>query len=69
MSLEPVMILTKKKESRAKWKACKKRSAQLWQKFLSERAKFLAMKMQTTEEKALKAIIKSEQSRHTFKKN
>jgi hypothetical protein len=68
LSIDPMMIRIRKRESRAKWKACKKCSAQIRQKFLTERAEFLAMKMRTTEEKALKAILKVEQARCTFKK-
>jgi hypothetical protein len=68
LSLHPTLIAQRKRESRAKWWACKKRSAQIRLQFLTERAEFLAQKLRTTEEKALKAIIKSEQSRNNFKR-
>ena len=43
-----------------------KHSASLRLQFLHERAELLATKMHTTEEKALKAIIRAEQSRQLF---
>lgn len=54
------------RSSRAKWKACKKWSATLQKQFLEERAELLASKLRTTEEKALRAIIKAEESKQTF---
>jgi hypothetical protein len=68
LSLDPVLIHNNKKAARAKWQACKKRSEQIRMRFLSERADFMAMKMRTSEEKALRAILQSEASRHTFQK-
>jgi hypothetical protein len=68
LSLDPVLIHNHKKAARAKWRACKKRSGQIRMRFLSERAEFMAMKMHTSEEKALRAILQSEASRHTFQK-
>jgi hypothetical protein len=51
------IIRTHVKQSRDKWKACKKRSDQICRQFLEERASFFASKLRCTEEKALRAII------------
>jgi len=51
---------------RVKWKACKKRNIALCQKFLSKKAGMVAIKLGTTREKAIRAILKSEESRRTF---
>jgi hypothetical protein len=56
-----------KKITRDRWKSCKKRSVEIRKNFLLERATYLASKMHTSEEKALKAIIKSEKYRHIYK--
>jgi hypothetical protein len=60
--IDLTFINVKKKKTRAKWRSCKKFSAEICKKLLTERAAFLASKMQTSEEKALKAIIKAERS-------
>lgn len=60
---DPDLINTFKKEARAKWQSCKKKKWQYEKKVSLERVAFLASKMCTTEEKALKAILKSEESR------
>jgi hypothetical protein len=57
------IINQNKKLSRDKWKSCKKQSFELRKKNLSERATYLAAQMRTSEEKALIAIMKSEEAR------
>jgi hypothetical protein len=63
---DPSFIKSMLKTAHSKWRQCKKRSITLRRQFLQGRAKFLASKMCTTEEKALKAIIQAERSRHTY---
>jgi len=60
-------IITSQRKCRAQWQACKKKSFLLRKQFLQERAELMAEKMRTLEEKAVKAILKSEESRLTFK--
>lgn len=43
-----------------------KRCASIRQQFLNERADLMASKLHTSEEKALKAILKAEESKRTF---
>jgi hypothetical protein len=54
------IIQQKKKETRAKWHSCKKRSFDVRRKFLRERATF-------TEEKALRTILKAEEPRTMYR--
>ncbi|MFN9952374.1 MAG: hypothetical protein ACK55I_04680, partial [bacterium] len=56
-------IITSQRKCRAQWQACKKKSFLLRKQFLQERAELMAEKMRTLEEKAVKAILKSEESR------
>jgi hypothetical protein len=58
-SLDPSLIQQRKKESKNQWKAIKKKSALIRQTFLQEQAELMAMKLRTSEEKALLAIIKA----------
>jgi len=51
---------------RSKWKAQKKRCFELRMKFLEDRAALLVEKMRTTNEKALRAIKRAEESKRTF---
>ena len=44
----------------------KKKTMELRRKFLEERAERMAQKMRTTEEKALKAILKAEDSKRIY---
>jgi hypothetical protein len=44
----------------------KKKSKEIRRAFLSDRAQFMAEKMRTVEEKALKAILSSEASRKNY---
>lgn len=67
MSRDAILIGKRKKEARAKWRACKKRSAEMRKKYLSERAEYLAIKMRATEEKALRAIIQAEESKSIYR--
>jgi hypothetical protein len=66
-SLDPVLITQRKRETRSKWKACKKQSALIHHQFLVECAEYMANKMRTTEEKALRAIIHVEASKRSYK--
>lgn len=52
--------------NRAKWKACKKRNSDIRKKILSERVEMMAIKLCTTLEKVIRAIINSEESRCIF---
>jgi actin-related protein len=65
-NMDSIFIYTKLWTLRASWKTCKKQSSQLRQQFLEERAAFYAMKIRSSHEKALRAIIRSEESRKTF---
>jgi hypothetical protein len=53
--------------SRAWWKACKKRSAEIRRQFLLDHAALLASKLRTSEEKSTEAIIKAEETRSIYK--
>jgi hypothetical protein len=66
-TMDITIINHQKTLTRNKWKSCKKRSYELRKKFLYERANYLATKMRTTEEKALCAIIRSEDSRRIYR--
>jgi hypothetical protein len=67
LSLDPTLISNRKRESRSKWRTCKKHSEHIRAHFLSDRAELMAQNVGTSEEKALKAIIKAEASRRTCK--
>jgi hypothetical protein len=67
LSLDPTLIQLRKRETRAKWKSCKKRSDSIRCQFLEERAEYLASKMCTTQEKALRAIIHAEDSEKIYR--
>jgi len=67
LSLDPTLIQLRKRETRAKWKSCKKRSDSIRCQFLEERAEYLASKMCTTQEKALRAIIHAEESEKIYR--
>jgi hypothetical protein len=54
-------------EARKQWKEIKQRSPQLRKEFLTELAKEHASKMNTTTEIALKVIIRTEESKQTYK--
>ena len=64
--IDPIFITKKKGEARIKWRSCKKKSEVIRLKFLKDKAELMALKLRTSEEKALRAIIKSEASRRTF---
>jgi len=64
--MDITIINHQKTLTRNKWKSCKKCSYELRKKFLSEQANNLATKMRTTEEKALRAIKRSEESRRIY---
>jgi len=64
--MDSSFIWKKKRQTRSLWRSCKKKSESICLQFWNEKAKLLASKMRTTEEKALKAIIKVEQSRRIF---
>ena len=49
--------------SQNEWKSHKKKSASIRRQFLIERAELLADKLRTAEEKALRAILRAEDSR------
>lgn len=53
-------------EYRNQWKAVKKRSTQMRQTSLQDRALMMAEKMKTNKEKALKAILAAEASRRSY---
>jgi hypothetical protein len=57
------LIFSQQKLSRNAWRSCKKRSVILQKKILSESSELLASEMRTTEEKAVRAIMKAEESR------
>jgi hypothetical protein len=63
---DPEEIKSYLKLARNKWRACKKNSAAIRQKFLEERAAFFASKLQCSEEKALCAIIRAEESKRIY---
>lgn len=67
LSLDPSLIQLRKREARARWKSCKKRSDSIRRQFLAERAEYLAAKMHTTEEKALQALVHAEESKKIYK--
>jgi hypothetical protein len=66
ITLDPVQIQSRKREARNKWRSCKKKSQVIRRQFLTERAEYLAAKMRTTEEKALKAILHAEEARKIY---
>ena len=57
------------KRARDRWRTCKKRSTAIRKKFLEERAAFFASKLKCTEEKAIRAIIKAEESKRIYNNN
>ncbi len=61
-----MFVVGQLKHHQAKWKACKKKSLEIHRAFLEETAEMMAIKMRTTHEKAIKEIIKSEESRRSF---
>jgi hypothetical protein len=63
---DPELILDHLKQARSTWKACKKKCSSICQKFLEERAAFCASKLRCSEEKALCAILKSEESKKVY---
>jgi len=63
---DPMEIKVHLKQARNKWRACQKKNAAIRQKFLKEWAAFFASKLWCTEEKALRAIIKSEESKWIY---
>jgi hypothetical protein len=67
LSLDPTLIQTRKREARNKWKSCKKRSETIRHQFLIERAEYLATKIHTTEEKALRVIPHAEEAKKIYK--
>jgi len=67
LSLDPILIQTRKREARNKWRTCKKRSKTIRCQFLVERAEYLAMKIQTSGEKALRAILHAEEAKKIYK--
>jgi hypothetical protein len=64
--IDPIFINKKKGEARIKWRSCKKKSEVIRLQFLKDKAELMALKLRTSEEKALRAIIKLEASRRTF---
>lgn len=52
--------------ARQEWKEVKSRGSELRRQFLIEQAEDYACKLKTTPEKALHAIIKAEESKHTY---
>jgi len=63
---DPTLIHSRLKSTRSSWKTCKKHSSNLRKQLLNERAEFFAKKIRSTQEKAVRAIIKAEASRRTF---
>jgi len=61
--IDPIFIHKKKQEAHNKWRSCKKHSEEIRLQFLKDKAELMALELRTPEEKALKAIIKSEASR------
>jgi hypothetical protein len=59
-------IHQKMEEYHNQWKAVKKRSTQMRQTSLQDRALMMAEKMKTNKEKALKAILAAEASRRSY---
>jgi len=57
-----VFIHQQLKQCCNKWKVCKKQCYAMHKRFLSERAQLMASKMKTNEERAIKAIIRAEES-------
>ena len=57
------LIETNLKRVRDRWRACKKKSTAIRKKFFEERAAFFASKLKCTEEKAIRAILKAEESK------
>lgn len=55
------------KSSRAAWNVAKKRSHTIRQRFLSDCADLMAQKMHTSHEKAIRVILRAEQSRITYR--
>jgi hypothetical protein len=59
-------LVKEKKEARAKWRTYKKGSAEMTKKYLYERAEYLAQKMRTSEGKALRAVLRADDSKSIY---
>jgi hypothetical protein len=59
-------VIHQMKYYRVKWKVCKKWSMIIRPKLSTKQAEMMALKLQTSHKKAIKAIKKGEESRWTF---